>query len=102
MNVEQLAEHGTRRQVAARITEAHVSRASDPVLHALLVASRTGKICRGGGAGEASVSVLNAAARRGLLRLTAHPGTRLSNWAFGELTNAGWSAVLAHVSTGGK
>lgn len=102
MNLVELAEHGTARQVAARLTEVHVSQASDPVLRALLIAARTGKICRGGGVGEASVSVLNAAARRGLLRLTAHPGTRLSNWAFGELTNVGWSAVLAHVSTEGK
>lgn len=62
---------------------------SDPQHRALAIASDTGRVPRGGKTGQAPMRVLTALARRGLLVLTAHPGPRRANWAYGRITEAG-------------
>jgi hypothetical protein len=89
MNLLELAAIGTQPQVAPTRGHAQLANVTDPQDCALLIALEDGSVRRGGGDREISVATLNALGRKGLLKLTAHPGTRRSNWAFGELTNAG-------------
>lgn len=98
MNLTQLAEHGETRQVPATLAEAHLGRTSDPVMRALLVAARDGRVYRGGRVGEVPTGVLNAAARRNLLVLTAKTGSRKFDWSHGKLTRAGWIELLRHLT----
>jgi len=69
---------------------------SDPQHRALAVAAEQGRVLRGGKSGQASVRVLTALARQGLLVLTAFPGARAANWAYGEITEPG-RRVLARL-----
>lgn len=62
---------------------------TDPQHAALAIAAEQGRVLRGGKAGQASVRVLTALARRGYLQLVAHPGSRRSNWSHGVITPAG-------------
>lgn len=76
-------------QIAPTMARAHLGEPSDPQMRALHLADIHGRVYRGGKTDQVTVRVLTAAARKGLLRLTAHPGSRRSNWAYGELTDQG-------------
>ncbi|GGM52452.1 hypothetical protein ACFFX1_55565 [Dactylosporangium sucinum] len=73
---------------AAKGTQTKVS---DPGHTALAVAELTGSVARGGHAGQASIKVLTALAKRGYLQLTYQAGRRDARKVVtgGVLTNAG-------------
>lgn len=79
----------THRQIQPTMAGAHLAHATDPQIRALAQAARAGIVHRGGHTGQAPVTVLTALARKGWLTLTAKPGSRRTNWAFGEITDAG-------------
>lgn len=83
-----LAARTVRPQVPPPATRRPVS---DPVVEALRIAAsaRDGRVYRGGRGNQVSVSVLRSAARKGYLKLTAKPGTRHADWAYGTLTGPG-------------
>lgn len=87
--LDQLAATGHQHQARPTMAGAHLAPVSDPQHFALHIAAVHGRVNRGGREGQAPVRVLTALARKGFLRLTAHPGPRTSNWAYGEITEAG-------------
>lgn len=83
-----LAEQGAPRQVRPTMAGAHLADVTDPQHRALATAATLGRVERGGGATQESVSTLKALARKGLLRLVMKPGKR-HDVAYGLLTPAG-------------
>ena len=84
-----LAALGTRRQIRPTHAGAQLADTTIAGWIALAIADRNGRVERGGKAGQAQVKTLTALARKGFLTLTAKPGTRATNWAYGEITPAG-------------
>jgi hypothetical protein len=84
----ELTRLGTRQQLAPP-QYGQCGPFSDPQHRALAIAAECGRVYRGGKADQSPVRVLIALARRGLLNLTAHPGPRAANWAYGRITDLG-------------
>lgn len=84
-----LAHLGEHHQVAPTMAGTHLTKVTDPQHRALQIAEDNGAVHRGGKPGQAPGPVLKALGRKGYLRLTAHPGTRRHDWAYGEITPAG-------------
>lgn len=76
----------TRHQIRPTAAGAELAPVSDPQHRALATAARDGRVYR---RRQHPVRVLAALARKGFLALTAHPGSRRANWAYGEITPAG-------------
>jgi hypothetical protein len=88
-SLTEVTAHAQHRQVPPTMAGAHLSAATDAQHRALAQAARAGVVYRGGQPGQAPVTVLTALARKGWLTLTAKPGSRRNNWAYGEITDAG-------------
>jgi hypothetical protein len=94
-SIDSVVGHQVKPQVAPTKSGVHLD-LTQAQIDALIQAARGGRIYRGGHIGQATTTVLNALARKGLLTLTAKPGSRKNNWAYGELTNSG-KALLNRV-----